>query len=200
MAVVDPAVVLPTRPASRFNPTSLDALNFLLADVRGALGPYLNVFLVTNQHWSQASVGLVTLVGGWLGLVLQPFVGAVIDITRAKGVLIVVALFVLAVGATAIFLVPSFWIVMIAKGAIAVVGDVFGPAVAAITLGLYRRSQLARRMGRNAAFDHAGNVAIAAAAGAVGWAISQRAVFMLVPIRCSRSGRGTLYPRRCNRP
>jgi predicted MFS family arabinose efflux permease len=96
--------------------------------------------------------------------------------------LIVVALFVLAVGATAIFLVPSFWIVMIANGAIAVVGDVFGPAVAAITLGLYRRTQLARRMGRNAAFDHAGNVAIAAAAGAVGWAISQRAVFMLVPI------------------
>ena len=42
---------------------------------------------------------------------------------------------------------------MIANGAIAVVGDVFGPAVAAITLGLYRRSQLARRMGRNAAFD-----------------------------------------------
>lgn len=27
------------------NAVSLDALNFLLADVRGALGPYLNVFL-----------------------------------------------------------------------------------------------------------------------------------------------------------
>jgi hypothetical protein len=32
-----------------FRPASLDALNFLLADVRGALGPYLNVFLVTQQ-------------------------------------------------------------------------------------------------------------------------------------------------------
>ena len=31
-----------------FRPASLDALNFLLADVRGALGPYLNVFLVTS--------------------------------------------------------------------------------------------------------------------------------------------------------
>ena len=30
----------------------LDALNFFLADVRGALGPYLNVFLVTQQGWS----------------------------------------------------------------------------------------------------------------------------------------------------
>lgn len=38
----------------RFQPCSLDAINFLLADVRGALGPCLNVFLVTQQHWSQS--------------------------------------------------------------------------------------------------------------------------------------------------
>jgi len=37
-------------------------------------------------------------------------------------------------------------------------------------------------MGRNAAFDHAGNVAIAAMAGAVGYLFSQRAVFLLVPL------------------
>jgi hypothetical protein len=34
--------------SNHFNPLSLDAVNFLLADVRGALGPYLNVFLVTQ--------------------------------------------------------------------------------------------------------------------------------------------------------
>ncbi|MBV8524553.1 MAG: MFS transporter, partial [Acetobacteraceae bacterium] len=44
------------------------------------------------------------------------------------------------------------------------------------------RSQLARRIGRNSAFDHAGNVAIAVAAGAVGYLFSQRAVFLLVPV------------------
>ena len=38
--------------AKGFRPISLDAINFLLADVRGALGPYLNVFLVTQQHCS----------------------------------------------------------------------------------------------------------------------------------------------------
>ena len=37
-------------------------------------------------------------------------------------------------------------------------------------------------MGRNSAFDHAGNVAIAVAAGAVGYVFSQRAVFLLVPV------------------
>lgn len=183
MAVIDrPAAPTEARPATRFYPGALDALNFLLADVRGALGPYLNVFLITEQHWSQAGVGLVTMLGGWLGLAVQAPIGAAIDTTRAKRALVVVAQLVLAIGATAIFLGPSFWVVMIANGTITVVGDFFGPAVAAITLGIYRRSQLARRMGRNAAFDHAGNVAIAAAAGAVGWAISQRAVFLLVPV------------------
>src|SRR5208337_644493 len=77
---------------------------------------------------------------------------------------------------------PTFWPVAISNSLMAVAGDVFGPAVAALTLGLYARKQLARRMGRNSAFDHAGNVAIALLAGAVGYAFSQRAVFLLVPV------------------
>ena len=165
----------------RFHPASLDALNFLLADVRGALGPYLNVFLVTQQHWSIAEVGFVTTTSGWLGLVMQTPVGAAIDATRAKRGLIVVALCGLAAGATLIFLAPSFWSVTVASALMAMAGDVFGPAVSALTLGLCRRAVLARRMGRNAAFDHAGNVAIAAVAGAVGWLFSQREVFLLAP-------------------
>jgi MFS family permease len=168
--------------SGRFNPHSLDAVNFLLADVRGALGPYLNVFLVTQQHWNQTEVGMVTTLGGLLGLAAQTPIGAAIDETRAKRGVIVLALALLAVAATAIFALPSFWPVLIANSVIAVVGDVFGPAVAALTLGLYARKQLARRMGRNSAFDHAGNVAIAITAGAVGYVFSQRAVFLLVPV------------------
>jgi hypothetical protein len=55
----------------RFNPLSLDAVNFLLADVRGALGPFLNVFLVTRRHWSLSEVGLVTTIGGLIGATLS---------------------------------------------------------------------------------------------------------------------------------
>jgi MFS family permease len=165
-----------------FRPFSLDALNFLLADVRGALGPYLSVFLVTEQHWSQSEVGVMTMTGGLLALAVQTPIGAAIDETRAKRGAIVLALAVLALGSIAIFALPTFWPVTIANSLIAIVGDVFGPAVAALTLGLYARGQLARRMGRNSAFDHAGNVTIAVAAGAVGYIFSQRAVFMLVPV------------------
>jgi predicted MFS family arabinose efflux permease len=81
-----------------------------------------------------------------------------------------------------IFAFPTFWPVAIANSLMAVAGDVFGPAVAALTLGLFARPLLARRMGRNSAFDHAGNVTIALVAGAVGYAFSQRAVFLLVPV------------------
>jgi MFS family permease len=167
---------------SGFHPVSLDAVNFLAADVRGAVGPYLNVFLVTQQHWSQSEVGLVTTIGGLLGLAVQTPIGAAIDETHAKRGIVVLALAVLAVTAAVIFLWPTFWPVAISNSLMAVVGDVFGPAVAALTLGLYARKQLARRMGRNSAFDHAGNVAIALLAGAVGYAFSQRAVFLLVPV------------------
>jgi MFS family permease len=183
--------VTPAKSAS-FSPFSLDAVNFLLADVRGALGPYLNVFLVTQQHWSQSEVGLVTTIGGLLGLAVQTPIGAAIDETRAKRGAIVLALAVLGVGAVIIFAWPTFWPVAIANTLMAIVGDVFGPAVAALTLGLYARMQLARRMGRNSAFDHAGNVAIAVAAGAVGYVFSQRAVFLLVPVFALLAGAAVL--------
>ncbi len=108
----------------RFRPASLDALNFLLADVRGALGPYLSVFLVTQQHWSQSSVGMVTTLGGLIGLVVQTPIGAAIDATRAKRGLIALALVVVALGAITIYALPIFWPVMIANAVLAVVGDV----------------------------------------------------------------------------
>ena len=171
-----------TTDVTRFRPVSLDALNFLLADVRGALGPYLNVFLVTQQGWSQSSVGLVTAVAGLVGLATQTPAGAAIDAIRAKRGVLVAALMVLACGAVVIFAAPSFWPVLAANTVMAIVGDVFGPAVAALTLGLFMRDQLADRMGRNAACDHAGNVAIALVAAAIGSLFGQRAVFLLVPV------------------
>ena len=44
------------------------------------------------------------------------------------------------------------------------------------------KDKLARRLGRNSAFDHGGNIAIALVAGAIGYAFSQRAVFLMVPV------------------
>src|SRR5690349_8801321 len=63
---------------------SLDWLNFLVADVRGGLGPYVIIFLVAEQGWTATSAGLVSTIGGWLGLVAQVPIGDWLDRSRHK--------------------------------------------------------------------------------------------------------------------
>jgi hypothetical protein len=43
---------------------ALDALNFFLADVRDGLGPYLAIYLLTEQKWDEASIGVVMSMAG----------------------------------------------------------------------------------------------------------------------------------------
>jgi MFS family permease len=160
----------------------LDWLNFFLADVKGGLGPYIGIFLLTQRQWNQAEIGFLATVAGIVGLVLQTPVGAFIDVTRWKRGIIVAGVGVLTASALAIAIAPNFPVVLTAQTMMAVAGAAFGPAIAAITLGILGSRGLAYRMGRNAAFDHAGNVFIAVLAGAVGWWFSQSAVFFLVPI------------------
>ncbi len=115
-----------------------------------------------------------------------------IDRSRAKRGAIVLALAVMALGAVVVFARSDFWSMLVASTMIAVVGDIFYPAVAALTLGLIGRRRLAQRTGRNAAFDHAGNVVIALLAAAMGWWFSQRAVFLLVPVFAVLAAAATL--------
>ena len=160
----------------------LDALNFFLADVRGGFGPYLGIYLLTTQQWNPAAIGLIATVAGLTALVFNAPAGALIDAVRWKRGIIVLGATVLAAGSASVALWPNFWIVVTANTFMAVVGDVFGPAVAAITLGLVPTALFTWRMGRNCAFDHAGNVAIAVTAGITGWWFGQQAVFFLVPL------------------
>ncbi len=162
-------------------PYALDALNFLSADVRNLFGPFINVFLVTGQHWTQTDVGLVSMASGLLGIALQTPIGAAIDLTRAKRAVIVATMAAMSLAAVIIFAAPTFWPIALATSLLSLAGDAFAPAVAALTLGLVTRDALARRLGRNSAFDHGGNIAIALVAGGVGYLFSQRVVFLMVP-------------------
>ena len=149
-------------------PVALDALNFLSADVRNLFGPFINVFLVTSQHWTQTDVGLITTGSGLLGIALQTPIGAAIDVTHAKRAVIVGTMAAMTLCAIVIYAVPTFWPMALATSVLALAGDAFVPAVAALTLGLVTRAALARRLGRNSAYNHAGNIAIALVAGGVG--------------------------------
>jgi predicted MFS family arabinose efflux permease len=160
----------------------LDALNFFLADVRGGLGAFVSVFLLTEARWSPAQIGAILTMSGLIGITLHTPVGALIDATRAKRALLVVGVALLAMCAIAIERVPTGPIVFLADIVMAVLGGVFAPTVAALTLGLVAEQDFTARLARNAVFDRIGNIFMAALVGFVGWLSSQHATFYLVPV------------------
>lgn len=159
----------------------LDALNFFLADVRGGLGSFVSVFLLTEAHWTAVQIGAVLTVSGLLGITLHTPMGALIDATRAKRALLVAGVVLLAACAIAIERMPTGPVVFLADVVMAVLGAVFAPTVAAMTLGLVPQREFAARLARNAVFDRVGNVFIVALVGLTGWWFSQRTTFYLVP-------------------
>ena len=161
--------------------THLDWLNFLLADVRGGLGPYVNVFLLTEAGWDQAKIGAILTISGLIGICLHVPIGWYIDATRHKRGLLLAGAWILSVCGIAIALHPTTSVVLTADIAMAALGAVFAPVVAALTLGLVGRPALASQLGRNAAFDKAGNLFVAAVAGGIGYYFGQRAIFFLTP-------------------
>jgi hypothetical protein len=159
----------------------LDALNFFLADVRGGLGAFVSVFLVTAGGWTSAEVGAVLTASGLIGIAVHAPVGAMIDTLRAKRALLVGAVALLAACAIAIERHPSGPVVFSADVVMAVLGGVFAPTVAALTLGLVSEHAFPARLARNAVWDRIGNLTIAALVGAIGWWWSQRTTFYLIP-------------------
>jgi len=157
----------------------LDWLNFFLADVQTGVGPFLAIYLA-GFKWDQQQVGTVLTLGGIAGILSQAPVGALVDRLRSKRALIAVGVGCLAIGALIIAFFPSFWPVLVAQTLIGGTSSVFGPAIAAISLGVVGHQLLDRRQGRNQTFNSAGNVVAAVSMGLIGYFISNRGIFFFV--------------------
>ena len=160
---------------------ALDWLNFFLADVQTGVGPFLAIYL-SASHWNPQQVGVVLTCGGLVGVVAQAPAGALVDATHHKRTLLVVGLAVLSAASLALAFHPSFWWVTASQVALGLVGAVLAPTVAAMTLGMVSSEEFDRRFGRNQTFNAAGNVAAALLMGLVGYTISNRAIFLVVPL------------------
>jgi len=137
----------------------LDLLNILLSDVRYGLGAYLGVFLLSEHHWDEASIGLALSLGGLAGLISATPMGALVDAVRDKRWLIALAAVVVTGTCLSIPLAPRFGPVVAAGVIGSIVGTLFGPAVSAISLGMVGPARFPERAGRNEAMFHAGNAA-----------------------------------------
>lgn len=158
----------------------LDALNFFLADVRDGLGPYLAIYLLTEQKWDEASIGAVMSVAALAGIAAQTPAGALIDRTTAKRALMVVAAIVVTLGCLALPFIHQFALVAATQAIAAAAGAIFAPAIAAVTLGIVGPKAFARRVGRNEAFNHAGNAVAATLAGIAAYFFGPIVVFWLL--------------------
>lgn len=167
------------REAADANGRPLDWLNFLLADVRGGVGPFLAIYLMSSEHWDAGSIGIVLSIGGIATVAAQGPAGGLVDSIRWKRTLIAVAATAVAAAAIVMALVPRFWPVAIAQGVNGVADAVFPVAISAISLGIVGRKAFTRRIGRNEAWNHAGNAVTAIAAGVAGYLIAPGAVLWI---------------------
>lgn len=171
---------------------SLDALNFFLADVRDGLGPYLAIYLLTEQKWDEASIGVVMSIAAIAGIIAQTPAGALIDRSTAKRALMVAAAILVTLSSVALPFFHRFELVAATQAIAAAAGAIFAPAIAAVTLGIVGPRAFARRTGRNEAFNHAGNATAAAIAGATAYLFGPVVVFWLLAAMAAASVLATL--------
>lgn len=160
----------------------LDGLNFLMADVRDGVGPFLSVYLKGGQHWPAGQIGIAMAAGSVAAATSQIPAGLLVDALRAKRALVAVSGLLVAFGCLAIALFPSFILVVGAQLMLGAASAVIPPALAALSLGLVGRKRFPARVSRNEGFNHAGNFSAALLAGTVGQWLGYDWIFYLVCI------------------
>lgn len=162
-------------------------VNFFLADVRDGLGPYLAVFYLTTMHWSNVEVGFILTVTGLAGIVAQTPAGAFIDYTHYKRLTLVVVSIIISITCILAVSFPHYPLVISLKILMGASASFIAPAVAGLTLGLVGPKFFAQQVGKNEAYNHAGNVVASLLAGLIGYVFSFAAVFYLVAVMAACS-------------
>jgi MFS family permease len=158
----------------------LDGLNFLMADVRDGLGPYLSVYLKGGQHWNAGDIGLAMAASSLSAALCQIPAGLLVDALRAKRMLVATSGLAVACGCLLIASFPRLPSIIAAQILIGAASAVIPPALAALSLGLVGRGRMDARISRNESFNHAGNFVAAALAGTLGQWLGYDWIFYLV--------------------
>ncbi|WP_458757517.1 MFS transporter [Afipia sp. TerB] len=159
----------------------LDWFVFFVADVQTGFGPFVAVYL-TAQKWTQTDIGLILTVGGLIALFGQIPGGAILDAMRSPRLAAAISVVLIGISALILALWPVFPAVLASRILQAGASCILGPAIAALSLGLVRRSEIGERLGRNGSFASIGTGLAAAGMGACGYYISNQAVFFVTAL------------------
>ena len=120
----------------------LDGINFLMADVRDGVGPYLSVFLKGGQHWEPGAIGIAMAASSIAAALCQIPAGLLVDSLKIKRLLVAVSGLMVAAGCLLIAVYPRFLVVIGAQIMLGAASAIIPPAIAAISLGLGTLSRL----------------------------------------------------------
>lgn len=158
----------------------LDGINFLMADVRDGIGPYLSIYLSGNRDWQAGPIGVAMAISNIAAAACQVPAGLLVDTSRAKRLLITAAALIVGLGCLAIVVYPGVIVVYAAQAGLGTALAVIPPALAAISLGIVGRRLMPSRIARNETFNHAGNLTAAVLAGTLGHYLGVQWIFYLV--------------------
>jgi MFS family permease len=161
------------------NLRALECLNFFKADAQSTFGPYLAIYLLSVRHWRFDQIGLAMAIPGIVTIVAQTPAGALVDGIRRKRELAALAAGVIAAACLQVVYAHGVTAVVLAQVLFSSAAIVLPPAIAALTMGLVGPHAFAQQMGRNEMISHAGAVAGAIGAGAIGYWLGQRSIFHL---------------------
>jgi MFS family permease len=156
-------------------------LHFFMADMQSGIGPFVGVFLLAHG-WESGLIGTVLTIGNIAGMLITIPIGASIDATNHKRAWVIVPGVCVVLASAIILMSQQFWVVAASQVASCVAGAAIVPAATGITLGIVRQKGFNRQIGKNQAFNHAGNMAGAALSGYLGWRYGYSAVFFLAAL------------------
>ncbi len=141
------------------NPRSLlNAIAFFLADLQMGLGPLLAVYLVAVLQWEPAQVGLMVTAGGLATLLMQVPMGALVDATHKKRLLMLVATLSIGISTLVVPFIPSFTAILINTLVLGVAAAFFGPAMASMVMGVVGQPSYDKAFARTQVYQHLGTV------------------------------------------
>ncbi|NPD65868.1 MFS transporter [Lichenicola cladoniae] len=205
-ATPDAKTTIVPAPIDRRSARGLDGLNFFVANLQTAFGPFIAVYL-TGEHWTQGQIGLVLTVGSITAMASQVPAGAFVDMLANKHVAAMASILAIVFSCLLLAIFPQRLPVTAAEILHGFASCMLNPAIAAITLslvaahtaeksprelssdvaekaraaesGMAAHAALGERFGRNASFGSIGNAMAAGLMGGVGYAVSARATFFL---------------------
>ena len=161
----------------------LDWLNFFVANLQTAFGPFVATFL-TTQHWTEGQIGVALSIGTATAMISQVPAGALVDSISNKRIAAAASIGAIIVSCLMLALLPERLPVAVAEVLHGFASCMLNPAIAALTLTVAggTAGALGVRFGRNWRWASIGNGIAASLMAGTGYLVSDRSVFLLASV------------------